>query len=179
MKIRLTDLSSQGLSIDQTISKDALNARLREGRECDITFIDPPRVQMLVVPTARGAQTKGTVTARYRQACGACSDPVERSLEVEANFILEQKPADAAGTAGDEDLDDVGISFFEGDSFDLEDLIQEDLILGLSLYWHPPRNERGDCEVCGRNVARELKGHVDAPTRLGELLDAAKKVRKA
>ncbi len=184
MKVRVSHLPPEGLAVKSELSLENLNARMGEGRHGDdIKFTSAPQVDLVVTKTPQGAETKGRVSARYSQLCGRCDDVVERSLEVEANWVIHRKPdaphtktkkhSDPLGQSPDkktfekkpstrpsqdvevhpEDFeDDVGISFFEGDQFDLESLLQELLILQLDPYWHPTCNSSGECSCCGKVV---------------------------
>jgi uncharacterized metal-binding protein YceD (DUF177 family) len=181
MKIRISDIPHEGLKVDDLLSLDALNARLREGEDHDIEFLKPPRVTLSVFKTPQGAETRGAVHTRYRQPCSRCIEGVERDLEVATNLIFKAKPTDLENRpAGEEDedyIDDVGISYFEGEHLDLEGIIQETIILSLSIYWHPPVDRNGKCQVCG--VAYKdgaTCGEISSPpTTLGQLLSAARK----
>jgi uncharacterized metal-binding protein YceD (DUF177 family) len=150
MKVRLSDISPDGMTIDDTIPLEPLNSRMTEGAANDIYFLVAPRVQLTVFGSERGAETKGTVKTRYRQPCARCMKEIEMDLEVETNFILKPKPERAAQGKyqSDATMDDVGIVYFEGEHIDLEDIIQETLILALSPFLLPPVDQAGACTIC-------------------------------
>lgn len=153
MKVRVSRLPPEGLSVKTTLSLESLNTRMNEGREVDIVFTEAPSVDLMVTKTTQGAETKGRVTTKYRQPCSRCVEAVEKSLDIEANFILQQRPEPGQRDTSDSEEDyedDIGISYFEGDQVDLEDLIQQALILPLSLFWHPPCDQKGNCTHCGK-----------------------------
>jgi len=180
MKVRISDLSPEGLVVKGSISLENLNSRMKEGRTQDITFVLTPTCDLQIFPThGGGAAASGTVRSKYKQECGRCLEPKEREIEVEVRYVLEPRPDGVIGepkaTEDGAFTDDVGLVYFEGDQFDLEELIQESLILPLSQFWSPPADEKGNCQLCGFN----LKADVDAPTRttikLGDLLKKAAK----
>jgi len=179
MKIRISDIPHEGLTVKETLSLENLNNRMREGETHGIEFIAPPGVELTVFKTLQGAETKGKVTSRYRQPCSLCIEGVERDIELATNFIFKAKPADlSARPEGEEDedyIDDVGISYFEGEHLDLEAIIQESLILSLSIYWHPPVDKSGNCQVCGKKYDTGECGSKteDKPVTLGQLIKAA------
>lgn len=181
MKIRISDITHDGLTVEDTISLANLNTRMREGSDHGIEFITPPLVNIVVFKTPQGAETRGKVTSRYRQPCSLCVEGVERDIEVETNFIFKAKPADLANRPeGEEDedyIDDVGISYFEGEHIELESIVQETLILSLSIYWHPPVDKSGNCQVCGKKseCAQSLVADDDKPQTLGQLIKLAAK----
>jgi uncharacterized metal-binding protein YceD (DUF177 family) len=178
MKVRVSRLPAEGLSVKTSLSLENLNARMNEGRESDILFTEAPAVDLMVTKTTQGAETKGRVTCKYRQPCSRCDEGIEKALDIEANFILQARPApgERDTSKSEEDYeDDIGISFFEGDQVDLEDLIQQALILPLSLYWHPPCDKKGNCTHCGKLCEKPEAS--EAPTletiSLGDLLKKA------
>jgi uncharacterized metal-binding protein YceD (DUF177 family) len=179
MKIRISDIPHEGLAVKESLSLENLNARMREGEDHGIEFISPPQVELMVFKTPQGAETRGKVTSRYRQPCSLCIEGVERDLEVEANLIFKAKPLDLENRpAGEEDedyIDDVGISYFEGEHLDLEAIIQESIILSLSIYWHPPVDKSGNCQVCGKRSASGqcVSQAEEKPLTLGQLIKAA------
>jgi uncharacterized metal-binding protein YceD (DUF177 family) len=180
MKIRISDIPHDGLKVKETLSVESINARMREGEDHGIEFISPPVVDLTVFKTPQGAETRGKVTSRYRQPCSLCIEGVERDIEVESNFIFKAKPADLDNRPeGEEDedyIDDVGISYFEGEHLELEPIVQETLILSLSIYWHPPVDKLGNCQVCGDKYKSSQCGKnapSEKPVTLGQLIKAA------
>ncbi|NDC37199.1 MAG: DUF177 domain-containing protein [Proteobacteria bacterium] len=172
MRIRISDLPLEGLHISENIALEPLNARLHEGEGCDIRFTTPPAVKITVTRTPDGAETRGTVTAKYLQPCGRCSDDLERDITVEFNYILKPIPAHALGKQLPEYEDDLGILFFEGEHIELEGPIQESLIVQLSQYWSPPVDAEGKCSVCGKRAALEAAS-VGGKASLGDLFKKA------
>ncbi len=176
MKVRISDIPHTGLKVSDILPLDALNARMSSGRGRDIVFTEAPRVDLLVSKTQSGAETKGWIRSKYRQQCARCLDEHDRPLDIQANLTLHHKPAaeEIPENVEASFTDDVGISYFEGDSIDLEDILQEMLILSLSLYWAPECDKSGNCTVCGLNRDR-FEMHEDKPAKnnLGSLLKKA------
>ena len=185
MKVRMSDIPPQGLPISATMSLEALNTRMNEGRNNDITFTQAPKVELTVFKALGGGEAKGTITAKYRRPCGLCSDELEQPLTIRADFIIKDRPTPKrsrdddhdqkdkqVGAVGDdgEFADDVGIFFYEGDNFELEEPLQELLILSLSPFWHPERDKKtGNCSLCGKNPCPDRESEGDALGKLGEL----------
>ncbi len=188
MLVRVTDLPPNGLIINDTIPLAPLNARMATGDHTDIKFTEAPRVELSIIPTqAGGAQMSGKVRSKYLQPCGRCLDPLEREIEVEANYVLAQRPppergAKPAEPVEEDCVDDVGLVYFDGDQIELEDLIQESLILGLSVFWSPPCDNKGNCKLCGFNIdkinAVEQNKEEKKTVRFADLLEKAKKIKK-
>lgn len=175
MKIRISDISANGLTIHDTLPLAALNTRMNEGRFNDIEFTAAPIVDITVYRTLTGAETKGRVITRYTQPCSLCSKVIERELEIAAEFLLKQRPPDHDANS-ERFEDDIGISYFNEDHIDLEELIQENLILALDIYWRPEVNADGSCQGCGQLVLiNEKQSGAKSGSTLGALIEQARK----
>lgn len=176
MKVRISDIPHTGLKVSDILPLDALNARMSTGRGNDIVFTVAPQVDLLINKTQSGAETKGLVKTKYRQQCARCLEDFEKPLEISADLTLHHKPSALELPENVEATftDDVGIAYFEGDSIDLEDILQEMLILSLSLYWAPECDKEGKCSWCGLNRSRFEKQE-DSPGKnsLGALFKKA------
>jgi len=177
MKVRVSRLPTEGLTVKTTLYLENLNTRMNEGKGNDILFTSAPSVELVVTKTSQGAETKGRVSTKYKQPCSRCDDGVEKSLDIEANFILQARPEPTErDDSEDEDYeDDIGIAYFEGDQIDLEDIIQQALILPLSRFWHPACDAQGNCSHCGRECEKPVDESVTKleTISLGDLLKKA------
>lgn len=167
MRIRISTIPADGLKIVDKIPVTDLNRRLNEGHESEISFLADPAVDLTVHRNPNGAETKGKVVAAYKQPCARCDDRIGREIELPVDYILKRRLEETEGE------DDIGIAYFEGDHFDLEELIQETLILALSLYWSPPLDESEGCTACPRSFAAPAEGGAGTVT-MGDLLKGIK-----
>ncbi len=176
MLVRISDIALTGLKINNTIPLDALNARMNEARDNDITFLEAPQVSVVVSKNASGAEVAGTVKTKYRQPCSWCVKGLERDLEIEISLQLQEKPETLPRNDPEAEfglLDDVGISYYENDHVELEPLIQEQIMLSLDSYYHPEEDKAGSCSLCGLNVKAEEEKLTGPQTTFGELFKKA------
>jgi uncharacterized metal-binding protein YceD (DUF177 family) len=175
MIIRISDLPTTGLEVKDKLPLPAFNERLSAGDSHGIVFTEGLDVQLTVYKSPSGAETKGNVKATYRQPCARCTDGVERSLELPINYILQPRPVTAAFKDSELYEDDIGITYYDGDHVNLEELIQETIILSLSIFWSPDENEKGDCSVCHKNIRANFNKTTEKTkgTSLGDLLKKA------
>lgn len=174
VKIRLTDIPATGLTVEEVIPPEALNERLKIGNDQGFSFTEGLAVSLKVFKTPNGAETKGVVSTRYRQPCARCADGVERELSLNTNYILQQRPEMRRGHEAEEYEDDIGITYYDGEHIDLDDLIHETIILSLSTYWHPEEDATGKCGFCKRDVHAPVKVKPSAQgTSLSDLLKKA------
>ena len=176
MKIRISDIAPAGLNINDTIALGPLNERMAQGSDHSIQFLKDPQIKLFLERNATGATASGSVSSSYMQPCSRCAQELPRDIEVSLDFVLSERPTHA--TSGrpplpeEELLDDIGIIYYENDHVDLEGFMQESLILALSLYWHPPEDKRGNCEVCGKHFG-DSPTKKEALVRLGDLFKKA------
>ncbi|NMC61784.1 MAG: DUF177 domain-containing protein [SAR324 cluster bacterium] len=154
------------------MSLKSLNSRLDGGEKKaeGIKFLEAPKVQIVVRKTSHGALVKGKLKGVYKQTCSLCVEDVERNLDLDVDFMLKQRPEDVS--EDDEAYqDDVGIYHFSGDQVDLEEILQEAILLSLTVYWHPSITEKGCCSHCKRKFVEDDAKR--AGQSLGELLKKA------
>ena len=180
MLVRLSEIPTHGLKITDTLDLERLNARLHEGSRSEgIVFTSAPKVNLTLHPAGQGAESKGTLECDYVQDCSLCNDGVPRTISTKAEILFRPRPPDVDPDDPDY-FDDVGVSFFSGDQVDLEPILQECLILALSIFWHPEQDKKGNCTHCGKECSlkelrddKDLDLSVPQSTSLGELLKKA------
>lgn len=171
MKIRISDIPHTGLTIEDKLALEPMNERMAQGRGQDIRFTVAPEVSLIVTKTMTGAELRGTIRTRIAQQCSRCCEPVERQIEVPIDTILQAKDGDLAGnpdSSGQEE--DIGVLYYEGDHVDLEELLQESIILTLSLYWSPECDAKGNCSLCFKGLPVIEEAPASAKNSLGSLL---------
>jgi uncharacterized metal-binding protein YceD (DUF177 family) len=173
MIVRIADIGPSGLIINDTISLQAINQRMQEGSNNDIEFIEAPALAVKIRRNPQGAEISGKAKTVYRQPCALCLRQLHRNLEVDLNFILKPKKDEEFEYSSEDFADDVGIVYFDGEHFNLEDLAQETLILALSPFLQPERDSRGCCLECGENPCKFLNSDASQGTSLADLLKKA------
>jgi len=172
MLIRITDIPASGLKINETMDLEPLNLRLQEGKPTEIRFTAPPQVNLVIHRTSSGAEVTGKLRAKLIQPCSRCVAELERELELEINYTLQQLTPRSSPIT-DETDQDIGMVYFDGEHVELDETLQESLILGLDLFWHPPLRADGSCTQCGLS---KLEGTAEADkskTKLGDLFKKA------
>lgn len=151
MRILVTTIPFTGMKIDAPISQESLNARLREGStDNGITFETSPIADLTLTRTHGGVMVKGIISGACKQDCATCGDLVSHEATASIDWVL-QTASDRA--APNDDLDDPGVIVYEGDHVELEEHLQEALILSLSPFWHPPRDDQERCTLCARDCS--------------------------
>jgi uncharacterized metal-binding protein YceD (DUF177 family) len=156
MRILVTTIPFSGMKIEAPISMEAINSRLQEGsHEDSVVFDEPPMADLTLTRTHGGVMVKGIISGRCRQGCATCGDIVPHEAVARIDWLL-QTTSDQA--APDDEIDDPGVIFYEGEHVDLEEPLQEALILNLSPFWHPPRDMSDRCSICKRDCSARTWG---------------------
>ena len=152
-----------------------------------VSFEDAPLADLTLTRTHGGVMVKGIISGTCKQDCSSCGDLVAHETGATIDWIL-QGEADRA--APDDELDDPGVIVYHGEHIDLEEHLQEALILGLSPFWHPPRDSNERCTHCQRDCSRkqwrageettelDANNQTQATTALGNLLQGALKRKR-
>jgi uncharacterized metal-binding protein YceD (DUF177 family) len=178
MRVFVSTIPFSGITLEVTLSQEAINARLAEGVTFrDISFVSEPQGSITLTRTHGGILVKGAVSGKIRQNCSTCADPVEHLVEADFDWVL-QTSSDAAA-AGDT-IEDPGVVFYEGEHVDLEEPIQEALLLNISPFWHPPRDQEEKCTFCARQCGAITwtAGSEEKSNSLGALLQGALRAKR-
>ena len=167
MKIRLSDLPLTGANITSELPLENLNARMNEAKGNDIVFLKAPVIDIRLRPEKGAIELTGLIQSQYRQPCSRCLEEVETDISTNLQVTLKAKPSRPGVdrlTTSTEWADGIGIVYYDGEHIDLEDIIQESLILGLS----PFGPEHPSCKG-----PPALEGEKEEKPTLGDLLKRA------
>jgi|ERR1044072_5852178 uncharacterized protein len=114
-----------------------------------VKLIDPPTVSGEVRLAGRRAHVTGRISARMRLECDRCLQPVE--LPVDSKFQLEYvTPEDyQAQQAVELTEDDLDLSIFDGETIDVDELVNQELLLAVPDHVLCNENCKGICPGCG------------------------------
>jgi uncharacterized metal-binding protein YceD (DUF177 family) len=152
MRILVTTIPFSGTEISSTISRDALNVRMKSGSHGSvIEFIKDPIVSLRLTRTHGGVLVTGTISSVCDQDCARCADLKAHTVSAKLDWVL-QTDSDRAGP--NDAIDDPGVIFYSGEHVDLEEHLQEALILALSPFWKPALTSAGTCSACDKNCLK-------------------------
>lgn len=169
MKIRISDISPKGLEVTGELPLESLKNRMKEGENQDILFLAPPIVSLTVTGNSSGAELKGSIKTIYTQPCSLCLEGKTQHETIPVSLYLKERPAGS----GSDDTDDIGIVFFEGDNVELTTILEEEIIVRLSLFWHPPFDTSERCLECKKTRKDLGLSSVPDKATLGDLLRKA------
>lgn len=173
MKVRITDLPPEGLTVHESLPVEPLNKRMREGKlGSDITFVTAPKAVLIVKPVATGAEAHGEVTATISQICGRCVELKERELTAVVGYSLTHKEPT------DEEFEESPLGFIkvEDGHVDFDEDLYQALILEIDLFWKPDESN-GKCNLCLKTFD-EFRQEISPKRTMGALLEQAMKKTK-
>lgn len=116
-------------------------------------------IRVVCVASLVGAlvEVEGAVSCTLVLPCSRCLQPVEQDLTLALVLSFSRQPAGGMPFEEERELteNEVGLIPFEGDTLDLHDAIEQELVMALPL--HPLCREEcaGLCPVCGADLNRQ------------------------
>lgn len=105
--------------------------------------------------TRKGEQVRlrGTINTEVELLCDRCAAPRSAPLAVEFDTSFIPQEVEAGKEENVELLtDDLGISAYEGDAVDLDELVREQILLALPSRHLCREDCKGLCQKCGANL---------------------------
>lgn len=93
----------------------------------------------------------GRLSLKIEATCDRCLEPL--SFPVEKSFDLFYRPAEVAGSGGEEELEEgeTEVAYYEGDRLDLNEILREIVLLALPMQLVCSEACKGICPSCGQN----------------------------
>lgn len=135
-------------------------------RTADYQVVAPVTLAFDIHKDKQHFQLVGQVRTTLELHCSRCLEPFE--WPVEASFDLRYQPHAENSGEGEREIeeDDLTTAFYEHDTIDLGQLMQEQFYLSLPMKPLCSANCKGLCPVCGTNLNRgtcECDRHWDDP----------------
>lgn len=148
MLIVLTHLPADGLKFEHQYEADELDLSQHE-----FDLPQPPLVNGRVTNLGQEMRVKGSLRATLAAVCDRCLETV--TLPLAADFDLYYLPATAhSDKAGETELleRDLDVSYYQHDRIDVDELVLEQLELGLPARILCTEECKGLCQQCGTNL---------------------------
>lgn len=117
----------------------------------DYAVAAPVRLAMIIFKEEARVRLAGRVATVLEVACSRCLEPF--AFAVDSAFDLRYAPLAAAGGAEEIEIagDELSVAFYDGESIDLAQLVQEQFYLALPMKPLCRVDCRGLCPSCGAN----------------------------
>lgn len=110
----------------------------------EFPFQTPVRVRGELANKADVFYLTAAVTAQLDTHCARCGVPVRREKDLDISLVIAQS------VSNDEGSDDIYV--VDGESFELDDIIREELILNMDMVVLCREDCKGLCPKCGHNL---------------------------
>ena len=148
MEIKIHDIPEEGLLL--SYEEDPKDWDLSES---GFTIKGPVQVRVKAVKhNQEEVYVRGALSAEVSAECSRCLKPL--SGRVEADFHAEYVPRNAVPTEGERELleEDLDLLFYEGDSIDISEEVEGQLILATPMRPLCSEECRGLCPQCGQDL---------------------------
>lgn len=173
MQVKVEEIRDSGLTLNEPISEDLLQAALEEsGHETGFHPAGPARLQATLKKLSGGVLLDGTVSAKVHAECKRCLADVQFDLPIAFSLNLVPEPQlktsdgfgeseddEAADDSGSFGLDDADHEVFDGKTIDLDPIVREQVLLALPMNVVCREDCKGLCAVCGEDRNTKDCGH--------------------
>lgn len=155
MRVRVDEIPESGRFLHFHWDEDRLSQFLPPEDPFDLELVRPVNVDLEIQKRTDHIRITGTIHGVLRLSCHRCLKPFQWPLDETVDLFLveEQKaPQDEEIEFDDEDLD---FEFFDGETIEIDQLVAEQIFLGLPFKALCSEDCRGICPRCGVNLNDE------------------------
>lgn len=157
MKIRITDIPSEGCHVDFELDRAQVNRRAtpdlhpgetakKDHPDWDCRFEENPKSSLDLSLDGKTVRAIGQVSGDFIALCARCAETTKTSLESPIDVLL--KP-DAQKKREDEEEQD--FEYYSGEEIDCSALAEEALMIAIPYVILCSENCQGLCSGCGAN----------------------------
>ncbi|MEJ5301044.1 MAG: DUF177 domain-containing protein [Thermodesulforhabdaceae bacterium] len=158
MKLRVSDIPDQGISLSFAWSKTSLDVFMAPNDPYEIDFVEPLDVQVTFEKRAKCIHVSGSVRGTLTMTCHRCLDHFHWHLNLSLEtFLFNKTQIDTLVEDEEVELENERLEeeFFDGEEIDVDLIIAEEIFLSLPQVLLCSENCKGLCPQCGANLNRE------------------------
>lgn len=146
MRIELDKLEGKSDGFSHTYASDELVLDDEHAR-----LVEPPQITGRINRSGHDVRLRGQITAQAEVNCDRCLKQV--TLPIETTFDVTYVPAEdyVEGEAAELQEEDLGLSVYEDESIDVDELVREQILLTIPARALCTEDCKGLCPVCGAN----------------------------
>ena len=114
-------------------------------------LVEPPQVSGRINRSGHDVRLQGSVVARAEVDCDRCLKQVSVPIETEFDVTYVPAAAYVENEAAELQEEDLGLSVYEDEVIDIDELVREQVLLTLPSRALCGEDCRGLCPVCGAN----------------------------
>ena len=153
MRIHIEQITEKGLVLDfaERAESFPVLAQMVQDGECE--FLGPIRTRLRAVKIQNFVEVEGTVETQVKLTCGRCLEVFTTVATNEFALTYARQAPDATTESEPEDVelktDDFGLIQFQGETIDLQEGIQEQVVMAFPLKALCKPDCKGLCPICG------------------------------
>jgi len=158
MQVRVDEIGGEGLELDYSYSPEDLPVLAQLQKDETVGVITPVVCHVRLHKVAQMVEVSGSAEVTVRMQCSRCL--VEQPFDLKVDFhhsYVEQLPqvTDEDGDEIELSAEQMGLELFDGESIDLRDEIQQQIVLALPVRPLCTEGCKGLCSVCGANLNKD------------------------
>jgi uncharacterized protein len=156
MRIHIEQITEKGLFLDfaERAENFPVLAQMIQDGECE--FLGPIRTRLRAVKIRDFVEVEGTVETQVKLTCGRCLEVFTTVATNEFALTYNRRAPEATAESEPKDVelkaDDFGLIQFQGETIDLQEGIQEQVVMAFPIRPLCAQDCRGLCQSCGANL---------------------------
>ena len=156
MHFRIEQIKDEDLQLqfEEGSEKFPILAEMADKGECK--FLAPIKTDLRAIRMGDMIEIEGQINTRVRLACGRClkkfETPLNPHFALTYTHLTEDLQADTAQEEIELRAEEMGLIYFEGETIDLQDGIQEQIVMAFPLRALCREDCKGLCAQCGHDL---------------------------
>ena len=158
MEINIYDIPEEGLDVSVTEKDDWFSNVLAEAVGVDLKSSASGSLNASISMTEGNININGSVALHIKPECDRCLEVFDSEVSVKFHQVLaplyQNKRQQKLLKQEDVELvtEDLDFAYYEGDFFDLGDVIREQIVIAMPTKYLCNEDCKGLCQRCGKNL---------------------------
>ena len=157
MVILIDDIPEEGLDVEADSSADWLKEVISDTLKDSFRKNDEVSLRFHLLRIKKTINIDGQIELKYHPNCDRCLSDFEYEKNVDVHMVLaplyenSRQRVEDKGSEEELAVDDLNFSYYNGDRFDLSELLREQIILSKPMKYICSDECKGLCQHCGKN----------------------------
>ena len=153
MLLNIRDLSEEGVTLDFALQPEELEFAAEPSNPAAIELVSPVKVHLHAAKYGSNISLSGDLACQLSVVCSRCLKVYCQDLDVRVKRMFFPSPG--KGPAGQGELEDMEVSFYQKEEIAVGPVIEEELILALPFRPLCSEGCQGLCSGCGADLNSE------------------------
>lgn len=155
MRVSVNEIGAQGLELEHVYSLEELPVLAQLCEDGTIEILSPVSCRVQLHKVAQMIDVSGSAEVQVRMPCSRCLEGQLFDLNIDFHqSYVEELPQvnDEDGKEVEISAEEMGLELFDGETIDLNDEIQQQIVLAIPLRPLCSEQCKGLCATCGANL---------------------------